>query len=209
VDSVLNFNSFNTTESNPILAGLVCEHCLAKIDNERTPYQPGLAHCDSCTCTERLNQIVNAIKEVSYIHEKHNEANELPVSHQVRSDVVDALMMCYNFARNLNKAALPAHEWLESLGRASQKIATKMQPSDDVAVNASLHSAELNIANKQEVINRLNEEVSRCREEIGRLRNLLRSQAGVSCCISLLERQVIESSHCHCLFSASAWSIFR
>ena len=181
MDPVLNFNSFNTTESNPILTGVFCEHCLAKIDNERTPYQPGLAHCDSCTCNERLNQIVNSIKEVSYIHEKHNGANEFPVSHQIRSDAVDALVMCYNFARNLNKAALPAHEWLESRGRASQKIANEMQPSDDVAVNDKLLSVELNIANKQEEINRLTEEVSRGREEIGRLRNLLRSQSGVSC----------------------------
>lgn len=193
MDQVLNFNSFKTAESDPLLKCLVCKQCLAKVENERISHRPGLFHSDSCTCTERLNQIVNSIKQVSYLHENHNAANEFPVSHQMRSDAIDALAMCYIFARSLNKAALPAHEWLESLGRASQKVATEMQPLENVAVNARLNSAELKIGNKQEDITRLNEEVSRCHEEIERLKNLLRSQDGVSgCnCIRLFERQAI------------------
>eukprot|EP00804_Cyclotella_cryptica_P018201 CCRYP_005950-RA/>CCRYP_005950-RA protein AED:0.01 eAED:0.01 QI:280/1/1/1/1/1/3/454/1446 len=194
VDQVLNFNSFDTSESDPIWKGLLCEQCLAQVDNDRIPDRPGIVHCESCTCSYRLKQIVNSIKDASSVHEKHNTENDFPVSHQMRSDAIDALMICYDFVRNLNKAALPAHEWLESVGHAGQKIAIETQPLGDIGGKSRLQSSALTIANKQEEINRLNKEVSRCREEIGRLMNLLLSQAGHQHGVSSVDRSILSNS---------------
>lgn len=141
--------SFNNAYISHFKAA-ICTECTAKTDNSSF-------RCERCH--DQLKLVVNSIKEANSLHSNLNADVKTQESHEMRSDVIDALFECYNLTRDLNKSAIAAHDWLVSeRDRFVRYQSTKSPESQSVDT-------------KNEEIRRLNAEILSCSEEIGKLRN--------------------------------------
>ena len=163
IEQSLKFNQPESKGSPDFL----CEKCCGTRDKESN-------HHFSCNdCLENVKRVTNSLKEIS--NKSHDDDHPSNFDHQTRSDVIDALLLSYEFSLVAKQSSLSANKWLESIGWEKKNIASENtdgcnQPLDVVALRARLHSAESVVSSKQSEISRLNEELSKCKAEIGRLK---------------------------------------
>ena len=124
--------------------------------------------------------------------------------HDARMAALDQLMRSHSYALEMKRAALSASAWLKSIGRPSTNISTEaddvpqekveralMHSEDDLSslkastgsqkmeilsLKALLHTAQIEAKEKAEAASKLDEELSKCRAEIGRLRSAARTE---------------------------------
>lgn len=101
---VEKWSNYNTQFNSHL--NILCEDCTAKDDIDN------LIFCEKCSA--QLTQIAYSIIEKSSTHEGTNSFPESKFPHELRSDVIDALLVAYNFAQEITAPALAARQWLES-----------------------------------------------------------------------------------------------
>ena len=146
-------------------------------------------------CLSNVQRIAKLLKEIC--EESSSIEHDAPdINQQMRSDVIDALLRSHVFALEMKRYSLSAKQWLDSIGFStlesdgSCKIDGN-QALGDVALRVCLRSSELSTTTKEGEIIRLNEELSKCRAEIGRLKS---SRGAQVCCDSLYSFQMTSIS---------------
>jgi len=153
-----------------------------KKNNKESSPRPS-SSCNDCLVKMKL--IANSMKEISADSSSENEQSSN--DQVVRSMAIDTLLHSYEFALALKQSSLSANKWLESIGWTKNDITisdndeteeytNQSSDLDVVALRARLHSAENTIESKHGEFERLNEELSKCRAEIGRLKSSSRTE---------------------------------
>jgi hypothetical protein len=117
-------------------------------------------------------------------------------AHRIRMQVLDELLRSHTYANEMKRAALSAAAWLRSIGHNKAKSGcvnigatgsqvvgeekgtegnTKTAAIEVLALKAMLHQAQMEASEKDKLARQLNEELSKCRAEIGRLKSASRS----------------------------------
>lgn len=111
---------------------------------------------------------VNTLKKIS---------QEYDDNHQMRNDAIDELVRAHTYAMEMKQAALSASTWLRTIDRNSQRNSNNYNAN----MNNDLKTAKLEaiLADKIEQNERLNQELSKCRAEIGRLRSVSKADVSV------------------------------
>ena len=119
---------------------------------------------------------------------KRKKADVDKPNHQVRMGVLDELLRSHTYALEMERAALSASAWLRAIGRGYEgKTATvtdEIRSNEATSVSniglksitAQLRTAEMKAKDNFQLADRLNEELSKCRAEIGRLKSASRAE---------------------------------
>ena len=167
VDQSLSYGQLDTGSH-----ALLCNEC----QDKRRAADSSTQYCCS-NCFEKVKRIAESVKEIIGNESSSSEHDDVSdIDRQMRSDVIDALIRSHEFALEVKRSSLSARTWLNSIGCSTVESVDKYkidsnQALDDVASRARLRSAELSIATKEGEIIRLNEELTKCRAEIGRLKS--------------------------------------
>ncbi len=134
---------------------------------------------------------VQFLKDLTAKHAAENDDN----SNNQTQEVLEELVRSHEYALEMRRVSRSASSWLESIGRSlkrqdmisEENKASKGQPAgecvsegilDLLTAKALLHSAQLEVKEKIEQADRLNEELAKCRAEIGRLRSAANGGSG-------------------------------
>ena len=95
----------------------------------------------------------------------------------MRNDAINELLRSHTYAMEMKQAALSASTWLRTIDRNSQRNSNNYNAN----MNNDLRAAKLEaiLADKIEQNERLNQELSKCRAEIGRLRSVSKADVSV------------------------------
>jgi hypothetical protein len=117
-------------------------------------------------------------------------------AHRIRMQVLDELLRSHIYANEMKRAALSAAAWLRSIGHNETKFSsvgvgeTGLQAAGEgkgterdgktagievLALKAMLRQAQMEASEKDKLARQFNEELSKCRAEIGRLKSVSRS----------------------------------
>ena len=136
---------------------------------------------------------------------------------QRRTKILQELISSHAYAVDMKRASVSASTWLKSIGRgqgtSKQDPMTSVEESEKIlkdvknvetsktdqdsttdkmemlTLKATLHSAQLELTETKEQNSRLNEELSKCRAEIGRMKSISRTDVSI---ILLLCRNLVE-----------------
>lgn len=137
-------------------------------------------------CSECFAKLKRIAKTENETGEKSSSSDRdvLDIDQQMKSDAIDALLRSFEFALEVKRSSLSAKKWLNSIGWITEGVDNNniddILALDDIPLRARLRSAELSLSNKEGDLVRLNEELSKCRAEIGRLKS---SHGAQVCCI--------------------------
>ncbi len=154
---------------------LLCNKC----QDSTREVDSSIQYCCS-DCLSKVQRIAKAVKEIG--EEPSSVEHDAPdIDQQMRSDVIDALLRSHAFALEVKRSSISARKWLRSIGFLTLESDDSCkidgnQALGDVALRACLHSSEISVSTKEGEIIRLNEELSKCRTEIGRLKSSLGAQ---------------------------------
>ena len=142
-------------------------------------------------CLANMQQTANAMKEKLSANNRDPSPSS-PPEEEARA-CLDTLLRAYEFSLDVKRSSRSARRWLESIERAenNDRVACIDGEAEDgndaadaVALRAQLRRAEKAIASKHAEFVRANDELSKCRAEIGRLRNSFRTQVRWSSSLS-------------------------
>jgi hypothetical protein len=144
-----------------------CQKCQENPEIESTQH--------SCSdCFVKVKRIANSIKEIGEEALSGERINGF--DQQARSDAIDILLRSHEFALEMMRSSLSASNWLQSIGCSTMESVDNFtlddnHALDDFALRARLRSAEQSVLTKEGEISRLNDELTKCRAEIGRLKS--------------------------------------
>ncbi len=118
------------------------------------------------------------------------DGNDGFMSHEERLKLLDELEQSYIYANEMRSASLSAQTWLRSVGRPSSSLKRGKDTSASSVQVPSFFNDESpsvprsfrqQLKEKDDLNNRLNQELSKCRAEIGRLKTMKRNEVSVRC----------------------------
>lgn len=122
-------------------------------------------------------------KCVDFFHDMSEKADgdDGPFNHQVRTKILDELELSYVYATEMKRASLSAWTWLRSVGRSSSDSnsnhdSRKHHSHFWIGSKSTGVKQSEQFTDKDNIIKRLNQELSNCRAEIGRLKALNRNE---------------------------------
>ena len=132
-----------------------------------------VVHDNCSTCIETMKSIAESIKAVISGSEGSLETSidEPKYDNEAQCTAIDFLMRTYQHALLREQSTLLAREWLESTEVERNESSSDATAHMNEANEKCLETAQLTVLRKQEEISRLNNELSKCRTEIGRLKS--------------------------------------
>ena len=135
-------------------------------------------------------------EELRIMSEEQEKSGRGRNSHTLRMSALEELLRSHSYAMEMKRATLSASVWLKSIGRSGMSVPDGGRDSDSMGGQASgegngieskdkiemmtlkalLHTAQIEAKERAAAVERLNEELSKCRAEIGRLKTASRGQ---------------------------------
>jgi hypothetical protein len=140
---------------------------------------------------DHLKKCVDALRVVSERDDVEGK-NDLHPSHKDRMYVLDLLVNTHTYGMEMKQAALSASTWLNAIGRTGKTEVTResfnfsssvkcisedqMMQMNSGELRSLIKAAHTQLVEKNELNERLNNELSDCRAEIGRLKSVSRNE---------------------------------
>ena len=140
---------------------------------------------------DHLKKCVDTLRVVSERDDLERK-NDLHPSHEDRMHVLDLLVNTHTYGMEMKQAALSASTWLNAIGRTGKSEVTResfnfsssvkcisedqMMKMNNEELRSLIKAAHTQLVEKNELNERLNNELSDCRAEIGRLKSVSRNE---------------------------------
>ncbi len=137
------------------------------------------------------------VEDLRNISRQYEENHDDKTSHETRMMALNNLEKAHTYATEMKQAALSASTWLHAIGRSGESSskprkdfnvknnskvvlsADELMKMDTNELVSIVQSIELQLADKIELNSRLDNELSKCRAEIGRLKTTSRTEVSV------------------------------
>lgn len=163
------------------IPSLYCESCQSHLGNTPVVETSSIRHDNCPSCLERMKTVADSIKrDVGAKNDDDSDSSnhEPNFDDQAQCAAIDLLLQSHEYAIQMKQSTLLAKKWLESIEEA-ENIGIIPSTANNVPMHVTeenLLTVERTVSSKQEEINRLNIELSKCRAEIGRLKSSSREQ---------------------------------
>ncbi len=144
-----------------------------------------------------IEECVEDLRKISRQYEEHEHDDDDKTSHETRMIILNNLEKAHTYATEMKQAALSASTWLHAIGRSGESSSESrrdfnMKNNKRVVLSTDelmkmgtkqlasiVQNIELQLMDKNELNNRLDNELSKCRAEIGRLKTTSRTEVSI------------------------------
>lgn len=120
-----------------------------------------------------INSTIEALRKISQNYSSSDDQDDGFPDHETRLQVLDTLLHSHTYALEMKRAALSALTWLKTVKKDTIPYEGSKSDTD---LQLKLFNAEKRSFERDEYIQSLNDELSKCKAEIGRLKSSSRAE---------------------------------